>query len=91
MKVEANLTVIKGQANSNPSPRRALRANREGTPSGVVLLISQENQEARRLDPASLAEAQSLLQEMSRRLTGAPGETLAEVHGLKPSCLVRLP
>jgi hypothetical protein len=88
MKVEANLTVIKGQANSNPSPRRALR---EGTPSGVVLLISQENQEARRLDPASLAEAQSLLQEMSRRLTGAPGETLAEVHRLKPSCLVRLP
>jgi hypothetical protein len=90
MKVETNFTLIKGQAestNGTPSPRPA----RKDHTSGVVLLISQENQAARRWDPDSLPQARLLLEEVTRGLSRAPGEKLAEVHDLKPSCLIRLP
>jgi hypothetical protein len=55
------------------------------------LVISRENRQARRLDPASLNEARSLLLEVTWGLSGTPGEALAEVHLLKSPCLVRLP
>jgi hypothetical protein len=54
-------------------------------------LISQENQQARRLDPASLPEARTLLNKVTRQLTGTPGEVASGVHLLDSSCLVRLP
>ncbi len=44
-----------------------------------------------RLDPASLSEARSLLLEVAWGLSATPGDDLAEVHLLKPLCLVRLP
>jgi hypothetical protein len=59
--------------------------------SGIERLISRENQQARRSDPSSLTEARGLLLDVTWRLSGTPGETLAEVHVLKSPCLVRLP
>lgn len=91
MKVEVNLTVVKGEALSGTGPRRAPRVRQQDSSSGVVLLISQENQQARRLDPASLSEAKNLLREVTQRLEGTPGEAVAEVHLLESPCLVRLP
>ena len=91
MKVEVNLTVVKDEAVSDTNHRRTPRAGKESSSPEVVLLISQENQQARRLDPTSLTEAQNLLLEVTRHLAGAPGETLAEVHLLESQCLVRLP
>jgi hypothetical protein len=87
MKVDANLTVVKDQEAVGNGPRKTARASS----SGIELLISRENQQARRSDPASLTEARSLLLDVTWRLSGAPGETLAEVHLLKSPCLVRLP
>lgn len=91
MKVDVTFTVVKGEAASGPSPRRTPRVSQERSSPAVVLLISQENQQARRLDPASLTEARNLLKEVSRSLSGTPGENLAEVHLLESPCLVRLP
>ncbi len=91
MKVEANLTLVKGQDQACTSPRKTSQASRELSSPGIELLISQENQQARRLDPSNLTEARTLLLNVSRRLSGLPGEVLAEVHLLESSCLVRLP
>lgn len=89
MKVEVNLTLVKGQeAAGEHAPRkpRVIQAR-----SGIELLISQENQQARRLDPASLPQARALLTSITRRLTQTATETLSGVHLLDSSCLIRLP
>lgn len=91
MKVDTNLTLVKGQAEACTGPPQASRVTREAPPPEFELLISQENQQAHRLDPSSLTEARSLLLEVTRRLSRAPGEALAQVHLLKSPCLVRLP
>jgi hypothetical protein len=91
MKVDVTLTLVKGQDGVGGTPRRPPRSAREGSPPGVVLLISQENQQARRLDPSSLTEARTLFLDVTRQLTGTTEEVLAEVHFLDPSFLVRLP
>ena len=91
MTVDANLTLVKGQDGVGATPRKLPRSVREGSPPGVVLLISQENQQARRLDPSSLTEARTLFLDLTRQLTGTPEEVLSEVHLLDPSFLVRLP
>jgi hypothetical protein len=91
MKIDPNLTLVKGQETAGPSPRRTPRASRQASSAGIELLISRENRQARRSDPASLTEARDLLLDVTCRLSGTPGETLAEVHVLKSPCLVRLP
>jgi len=91
MKIDANLTVVKGQEPVGNGPRKTNRASRQASSPGIELLISRENQQARRSDPASLTEARTLLLDVTWRLSGTPGETLAEVHLLKSPCLVRLP
>jgi len=91
MKVDVKFPVGKGEDAAGAGPRKTPRVTREGSSSGVVLLISQENQQARHLDPSSLTEARHLLLKVTRRLSGTPGKTLAEVHLLESHCLVRLP
>jgi hypothetical protein len=91
MKVEVNLTLIKSQNAAGVNPRKPPRVAREASPPAVVRLLSQENQQARRLDPSSLTEARTLLLDMTRRLARTPEEVLAEVHLLESHCLVRLP
>jgi len=90
MKVEANLTLVKGQDTACTGPRKTSRAPRQGDSPGIELLISQENQQARRLAPSSLTEARSLLLDVTWRLSGNPADSLAEVHLLESPCLVRL-
>ncbi len=92
MKVDPNLILVKGQETASSGPRKTSRVSRKASSSGgIELLISQENQQARRLDPASLTEARSLLLDVTWKLSGTSGETAAEVHLLKSPCLVRLP
>lgn len=91
MKVDANLTLVKGQDASATSPRRTSRSAWEVSPARKDLVISRENQQARRLDPTSLSEARSLLMEVTWGLSATPGDDLVEVHLLNPPCLVRLP
>ena len=91
MKVDPNLTLVKGQETAGSASRRTPRTSRKASSSGIELLISQENQQARRSDPTSLTEARHLLLDVTWRLSGTPGDTLAEVHLLKSPCLVRLP
>jgi hypothetical protein len=91
MKVDPNLTLVKGQDASATSPRRTSRSRGEVSPGKKDLVISRENQLARRLDPTSLGEARSLLLEVVWGLSANPGDDLAEVHLLNPPCLVRLP
>ena len=91
MKIDANLTVVKGQEPVGKGPRKNSRAPRQASSSGIELLISRENQQARRSDPSSLTEARNLLLDVTWQLSGNPGENLAEVHLLKSPCLVRLP
>ncbi len=91
MKVDANLTLVKGQETTAPSPRKASRVSGQTSSTGIELLISRENQQARRLDPTSLNEARILLKDVTWQLSGTPGETAADVHLLKSPCLVRLP
>ena len=91
MKVDPNLTLVKGQETADNNPCRASRTPRQTSSTGIELLISRENQQARRLDPSSLTEARNLLLDVTWRLSKTPGETLAEVHLLKSPCLVRLP
>ncbi len=91
MKVEANLTLVKGQEATGDGPQKKSRLPRQASSPVFELLISQENQQARRLDPASLPEARILLNKVTRQLTGTPGEVASGVHLLDSSCLVRLP
>ena len=91
MKVDVNLTLVKGQETAGDGPRKTSRVSRQVSSSGIELLISEENQQARRLDPASLTEARTLLLDVTWRISGTPEETLAEVHLLKSPCLIRLP
>jgi hypothetical protein len=91
MKVEVNLTLVKDQNAADANPRKPPRVAREGSPPAVVRLLSQENQQARRLDPSSLTEARTLFLDMARQLARTPEEVLAEVHLLESHCLVRLP
>lgn len=91
MKVEVNLTLVKGQEATGDGPQRGSRPLRQASSPVFELLISEENQQARRLDPASLPEARTLLHKVSRQLTKAPGEVAGKVHLLDSSCLVRLP
>lgn len=90
MKVDVDLIVPKNQDAAGEGPPRTPQVSPEGN-SGMVLLIYQKNQQARRLDPASLTEARPLLLEVSRRLSGGSGETLTQVHLLKSRGFVRLP
>jgi hypothetical protein len=90
MKVEANLTLVKGQDTACAGPGKTSRPARQAPSSGIERLISRENQQARRLDPSSLTEARSLLLDVTWRLSGSPGESLSEVHLLESPCLVRL-
>ncbi|MFZ2087090.1 MAG: hypothetical protein WAU47_00820 [Desulfobaccales bacterium] len=91
MKVDINLTLVKGQDATSNSLRRTSGGPREVSPAKRDLVISRENQQARRLDPSSLMEARSLLLEVTYGLSTGAGDALAEVHLLKPPCLVRLP
>ena len=91
MKVEANLTLVKGQETAGNDSRRPSRTSRKASSSGIELIISQENQQARRADPSSLTEACNLLLDVTWRLSGTSGDSLAEIHLLKSPCLVRLP
>jgi hypothetical protein len=90
MKIEANLTLVKGQETACAGPRRTSRVASQADSSGIELLISQENQQARRLDPSSLTEARDLLLDVTWRLSGNPADSLVEVHLLESPCLVRL-
>jgi hypothetical protein len=91
MKVEPFLTLVKSQDEPCTSPRRPPKASREVSTPGIKLLISKENQQARRLDPTSLTEARTLLLDVTQRLSETSKETLSEVHLLESPCLVRLP
>lgn len=91
MKIEATLTLVKGQEEACTSPRKPPKSSRECPSPGIKLLISKENQQARQLDPASLTEARTLLLDVTQRLTGTPKETASEMHLLESPCLVRLP
>jgi hypothetical protein len=91
MKVEVNLTLVKGQEATGDGPKRSSQLPRQASSPVFELLISQENQQARRLDPASLHEARTLLNKITRQLTRTPGEVAGKVHLLNSSCLVRLP
>ncbi len=91
MKIEANLTLVKGQETACQSSRKTSRAARQADSSGIELLISKENQQARRLDPSSLTEARDLLLDVTWRMSGTPADSLDEVHLLESTCLVRLP
>jgi hypothetical protein len=91
MKVDPNLTLIIAQETAGPGPRKASRVSRQTSSSGIELLISRENQQARQLDPSSLSEARILLKNVTGGLPGTPGETAADIHLLQSPCLVRLP
>lgn len=91
MKVEVNLTLIKSQNTADVKPRKSPRVAREASLPAVVRLLSQENQQARRLDPSSLTEARTLLLDMTRQLVRTPEEVLSEIHLLESRCLIRLP
>ena len=91
MKVEVNLTLVKGQNEAATSPRKTFKPSSEFSSPGIKLLISQENQQARRLDPASLTEARTLLLDVTQRLSATSKEAAAEMHLVESSCLVRLP
>ncbi len=91
MKVEVNLTLIKSQNTADVNPRKSPRVAREASLPAVVRLLSQENQQARRLDPSSLTEARTLLLDMTRQLVRTPEEVLSEIHLLESRCLIRLP
>jgi hypothetical protein len=91
MKVEVNLILVKGQDEAATSPRKTSKPSREFSSPGIKLLISQENRQARRLDPASLTEARTLLLDVTQRLAATPKESASEVHLLESPCLVRLP
>jgi len=89
MKDEPDLTVIKGQTASGRLSGRGRGKVLKSRPE-VISMISQENQEASRLDPNSLQEAQTLLEQLLFQVEQDKGETIGEVHGLKDRCLVRL-
>lgn len=91
MKVEVTLTLIKSQNTAGVNPRKPSRDAREASPPAVVRLLSQENQQARRLDPSSLTEARTLLLNMTQQLARTPEEVLDEIHLLESRCLIRLP
>jgi hypothetical protein len=91
MKIDPNLTLVKGQETVGNNPRRSSRAPRPNSAKGIELLISKENQQARRSDPTSLTAARNLLLDVTWGLTETPGDTAADVHILKSPCLVRLP
>jgi len=91
MKVEPILTLVKGQDETCTSPQRPSKVSRELFSPGIKLLISRENQQARRLAPSSLTEARTLLLDVTQRLSETPRETASEVHLLESPCLVRLP
>jgi hypothetical protein len=89
MKVEPTLIVIKGKsASGKPSGRSSGKASKSRPE--VISMISLENQEASRLDPHSLQEAQGLLEQLLFQVEQDKGETVGEVHRLKDRCLVRL-
>ncbi len=91
MKVDSQLIVLNGQAPSPPAPRRNPRRAAHNSHSGVILLISQENQRAWRSKPSSLEEAKQVLSRVQLQLAKMPGNSSAEVHRLDDQCLVRLP
>lgn len=91
MKVETNLTLIKGQEATGDAPKRNSRIPRQASPPVFELLISKENQQARRLDPSSLPEARTLLKNIRQGMMETSGEVASGVHLLDSSCLVRLP
>ncbi len=90
MKIDANLTLVKGQETACQRPRKTSRGARQADSSGIELLISKENQQARRLDPSSLTEARGLLLDVTWRMSGTPADSAAEIHQLESPCLVRL-
>ena len=91
MKVEGNLTLVKGQEGVGTTPRRTPRVAGEDSSPVVVRLVSQENRHARCLDPSSLTEARTLLLDMTQQLARTPEEVLSVIHLLESHCLVRLP
>jgi hypothetical protein len=56
----------------------------------MVLLVSQENEQASRPDLTSLQEAQNLLADLLLQVEHTGQETVEEVHRLHHHCLVRL-
>ena len=88
MKIDANLTLVKGRA--APGPRRPKNLSQSAPTSGAISLISQENRQAWRLDLNSLEEAKRLLGTVKHYLEVTQGDSVAEVHRLDNQCLVRL-
>lgn len=89
MKTDPNLKVVPGQSASG-SGRRPARQRTAKTSEGMVLLVSQANQQASRPDLTSLQEAQSLLADLLLQVENTGQETVEEVHRLPHHCLVRL-
>ena len=89
MKVDPRITAVKGQAAGGKRLGRAKGQKNQLRPE-VISMISLENQEASRLDPHSLQEAQSLLEQLLLQVEQDKGETIEEVHRLKDRCLVKL-
>jgi hypothetical protein len=56
----------------------------------MLVLVSQENQRARELQPHTLAEAQRLLTHLVATLKAETPEVLSETHRLQPPYLLRL-
>ncbi|MEW6386539.1 MAG: hypothetical protein AB1491_03385 [Thermodesulfobacteriota bacterium] len=90
MKIEANLTLVKGRAATGPGPRRPGSSRKNPTTPGATSLISQENRQAWHLDLDSLEEAQRLLGTVKHYLQTTQGDNLAGVHHVDSQCLVRL-
>ena len=90
MKIDANLTMVKGRAASGPGPRRLKSLSQSAPTSGVISLISKENRQAWNLDLNTLEEAQRLLGTVKHYLEVTQGDSLVEVHRLDTQCLVRL-
>lgn len=91
MKVETNLTLIRNQEGASPRPSQPSSPSATRAPKAFELLISQENQQAGRLDPATLLQARALLNRISRELAASSTHQASEVHLLESSCLIRVP
>lgn len=89
MKVDPRINAVKGQAAGGKSLGGAKGRTTQSRPE-IISMISMENQEASRLDPNSLQEAHSLLEQLLFQVEQDKGETIEEVHRLEDRCLIKL-
>jgi hypothetical protein len=90
MKIDPHLTVVKEPETSDAASRQSQRLSAQTSREGVVVLISQENQQAWRVDISSLVEARKVLGQVQSRLGNSPEEALAEIHRLDARCLLKI-